>query len=214
MIPDALAALKRLLKPMLELILATINGLATKADVTALRGKIDNLETKLDVKFTGLRDELIVKFTELNEKLDKVLAAVTPSPTRSIRFNVLLEGMFYEGVTQVKISSTQQFDAFIDPRDLKGNPSQVEAGKTKFEVGSADLIEVIVSEDGLSAKLKAKGPIGSTQLSVTVDADLTEGEDPIVGVLQIEVVAGRTVALGINTSAPEEIPAPEPPSEG
>jgi hypothetical protein len=60
------------------------------------------------------------------------------------------------------------------------------------------------AQDGLSAVVKAADELGTTQISVTADADLGEGVAPIAGTIDIEVVGGQAVALSIVAGTPAE----------
>jgi hypothetical protein len=67
------------------------------------------------------------------------------------------------------------------------------------------LLDVVPSEDGLSATLSAKGPVGTTQVSFTCDADLGEGVKTLTVVDEVTVVAGEAVLLGFKFGAASEI---------
>lgn len=87
----------------------------------------------------------------------------------------------------------------IQPVDAAGFPAAID-GIPVWSVSDPSVITVNVSADGLSAQLVPASPVvlGTSQVSVTVDADLGEGVTSIVGLLDVEVVAGTTVAVNIS----------------
>lgn len=100
------------------------------------------------------------------------------------------------------LTDTQQVDLAIKPLDKKGNPAQVD-GTPVWASSNPDVVSVVPSADGLSAVAKA-GNIGTSQVSVTADADLGPGVTTISGVLQIDVAGGQAVSLGIIAGTPAE----------
>lgn len=78
-----------------------------------------------------------------------------------------------------------------------GNPAKVD-GKPAWTVSNPEILDLSVSEDGLTATVTAKGPVGSCQLNVTADADLGEGVKSIVGQQQVDVVAGEAAVVNIS----------------
>ena len=77
-------------------------------------------------------------------------------------------------------------------------------GIPEWSVSDPAILSVTPSVDGLSATVKAIGPLGSCQVSNTADADLGEGTKPIIGTLDVNVVAGEAVAAVIEAGAPSE----------
>jgi len=93
----------------------------------------------------------------------------------------------------------------IKPVVPKGTPALVD-GSAAWAVSDENLAELAVSEDGLSCLVTPKGPMGSFQLQVKADADMSEGVKEIFGEMQIDLVAGEAVAIEI--AAVEDAPAP------
>lgn len=83
-----------------------------------------------------------------------------------------------------------------------GNPGRVD-GVPVWSSSNPDVLDLQVSDDGLQALVTAKGPLGSSQVSVTVDADLGEGVRQVVGVLDVIVQAAEVVAVGIVAGTPK-----------
>ncbi len=91
------------------------------------------------------------------------------------------------------ITDTQQVDLATKPVDKKGNPGQVD-GVPVWASRDPTIATVEPAADGLSANVKAATELGTTQISVTADADLGSGVTPIVGTLQIDVVGGQAAS--------------------
>lgn len=85
--------------------------------------------------------------------------------------------------------------------DKMGNPASVEGAPAW--ASSDPCVEVTAAADGFSAVATTTGPLGTAQVSVTADADLGEGVVPIVGTLDIQVVAAMAANVGITAGAPE-----------
>lgn len=103
------------------------------------------------------------------------------------------------------ITDSQQFSASITVTDKKGNPATVD-GVPVWASSDVSILTVEAAADGMSAVSKAVGPLGTAQVSVTVDADMGSGITPVIGTQDVEVVAGSAVAVGITAGAPEEQP--------
>lgn len=101
------------------------------------------------------------------------------------------------------ITDSQQVDLAIKPVDKKGKPAQID-GVPAWVSSNPAVATVAPAEDGLSALVKAADELGSTQISVTADADLGEGVVNIAGTLDIEVVGGQAVSLSIVAGTPAE----------
>ncbi len=101
------------------------------------------------------------------------------------------------------LTDTQEIDLAIKPVDRKGNPAQVD-GVPVWASSDPNIASITSAADGLSCVVKAAANLGSVQISVTADADLGEGVAPIAGTLDIDVVAGQAVSLGIIAGTPRE----------
>lgn len=84
-----------------------------------------------------------------------------------------------------------------------GNPAPVD-GAPQWVSSDPSVIQVVQSEDGLSAEAITVGPLGTAQVSVVADADLGEGTTAITGVLDIEVKASAAVFAIVAAGAPVE----------
>jgi len=107
-----------------------------------------------------------------------------------------------EDVMALILTDEQQVSLSIDPRTAAGNAAQVD-GIPVWQVSDAAILTLVVAEDGKSAVVKSAGPVGTSQVSVSADADLGEGVRTITGTLDIEVKAAEAVTLGITAGTPE-----------
>lgn len=103
------------------------------------------------------------------------------------------------------MTDTQQAALTFKVEDAKGNPAKVE-GSPEWNSSDTTKVTVSPSADGQSATIKAVGPLTETnvQISVTADADLGTGSKPIVGLLDVQIVAGEAVTVAISAGTPEE----------
>jgi hypothetical protein len=103
------------------------------------------------------------------------------------------------------LTDSQQFDVSVAFQDRHGHPATI-AGIPTWESSDTNLLTVEASEDGLSAKVKAVGEVGLGQIIMKAEGTSTPGEDPIVGILDVEVVGGRAAIAVFSPTAPVEQP--------
>lgn len=187
-----LSLLYKILKSVEELVKGLFGVTQTQA----------RIETKLDdltASVKKLEDELAAMAVILNQ----ILAAITPSPAVRLRVDTILEGVVQTGVETMTITDTQKFTASVLPVDAKGNPAVLD-GPVSFVAENASLVSVTPGTDGLSAEIAALGPLGSTQVTISGDADLGVGVVTITATLQVDVIAGQAATFTVNTSEPVE----------
>lgn len=97
----------------------------------------------------------------------------------------------------------QRVTVSITPVDARGNAAQL--GSVPAWVDGTGQTDLEPSADGLSCIITPKGVLGTTQISVSADADLGDGVVTITGVLDLEVIAGQAVGFAINPGAPESL---------
>lgn len=101
------------------------------------------------------------------------------------------------------LTNTQQANVPLKISNSRGGPASVD-GTPEWANSDDTLATLEVAADGMSAVLKAVGPIGVGRVTVTADADLGAGTSPIVGVLDFEVLAGAAVVIELVPDAPTE----------
>lgn len=83
-----------------------------------------------------------------------------------------------------------------------GNPAVVD-GVPVWGTSDETILSVVAAEDGLSAVVTTVGPLGLAQVSVSVDADLGEGVKPLVGTLDVSVIASEAAFAIVASGVPE-----------
>ena len=99
------------------------------------------------------------------------------------------------------LTDIQKVDLAVQPVDAAGNAALVD-GACTWESSDVTVLTVEPAADGLSAVALTTGKLGTAQIKCTADADLTEGVLPILGVLDVEVVASAAVSVAITAGAP------------
>lgn len=100
------------------------------------------------------------------------------------------------------LTDVQKCALSIAPVDGAGNPAPVD-GVPLWGVTNNGVLDLVVAEGGMSAVITANGPLGTGQVTVSADADLGEGVTTLSGLLDVEVIAGQAVSLGIAAGTPE-----------
>ena len=211
---------------LLNRIWQSVKSLYTLTTQTAAQASADSvllahLEIKLDHILTDLAsihstllttnatlDRMTESLDSLRSLVLKILAEVTPLPTARLLFTFTSEeGEITTGEEYMKITVTQKFAAAITPVDKFGNAALVD-GKPTWEAADPAIISIVPANDGLSATILALGPVGTSQVSVTADADLGTGVVTITDAFQVDVVAGMAVGLGVTIGEAVEQDAP------
>ena len=149
----------------------------------------------------------IISSISRSRKFEKALrrCAYHCQSHKSIIFSVIGENSItqYKGVSMLILTDSQKCSIFISPVDAKGNLAEVQ--NITFKSTNPDVLDVVQDlEDPKKAVVVALGPLGSAQVSVQADADLGEGIETLEGILDVEVKAGKAVALTVDAGTPEE----------
>jgi hypothetical protein len=99
------------------------------------------------------------------------------------------------------LQGDQKVKLSIAPVDAAGNSAPVQ--NPQWLSTDPGVLTVEPSVDGLSASAVAVGPLGTAQVQVSADADLGSGVVALTGILDVQVVAGQAVSLGILAGTPE-----------
>ena len=100
------------------------------------------------------------------------------------------------------LTDIQKATLSIAPVDAKGNAAPVQAGSVVWSAADGTLLTLTPSADGLSCDAAAAGPLGTTQVNVSADADLGDGVTTIAGTLDVTVAASQAVSLNISAGTP------------
>lgn len=106
---------------------------------------------------------------------------------------------------KVTLTDIQQFDVAVSFVDKKGNPATI-VGLPAWTPSDAALLTVTPNADGLSATVVANGPIGIGQVTLNAEGGPNPGDDPIVGILDVEVVSSKATTANFATVAPVDQP--------
>lgn len=101
----------------------------------------------------------------------------------------------------------QRFALSMSYFDAQGNAAFIDGAPA---VASSNEAVLRIVEDETGTWAYCDGVPGTAQITVAADADLTEGENIITGVLDVEVLPGDAVLVNINAGDAEAIPAPAP----
>ena len=104
-----------------------------------------------------------------------------------------------------KLTAIQQVSCAITYVDAHGNPAPVE-GPPSWSSSDESVIALDVADDGMSALVKAAGPIGQAQVSVMADARFGPQVVAVVAIETFEVIAAEAVAGVITPGTPETQP--------
>jgi hypothetical protein len=118
-----------------------------------------------------------------------------------LTFNAAYRGSTFKGVTKMLLRDDFKVTLFVAPVDKFGNPATID-GAAVWASSDETVATVVPSADSLSCDVLPVGKVGSVQISATADADMGDGIKPVSGTIDIEVVAGETVSMGVAAGAP------------
>ena len=107
-----------------------------------------------------------------------------------------------KGEDMLTLTDIQKCALTVAFQTAAGNPAKVD-GAPQWSVSDEALLELQVAEDGMSATVTAKGPLGIGQVLLKADADLGEGVKEITGLLDVEVIASEATVAIVAAGAPE-----------
>jgi hypothetical protein len=99
------------------------------------------------------------------------------------------------------LTDVQKVSLAIAPVNAKGKPAPVD-GVPAWTNSNEIAASLSIADDGLSAVLFAN-EAGTTQVMVSVDADMGEGVVPITGILDVQVLPSMAVSIAIVPGVPE-----------
>lgn len=110
--------------------------------------------------------------------------------------------VFLGGKLMLLLTNAQKVGLSIQPLDQYGNAARID-GVPEWNTSDATVGTLAVADDGLSAVFTTAGPLGTTQINVSADADLGTGVRTISATLDIQVEAAEAVSLSIKAGTPE-----------
>lgn len=103
---------------------------------------------------------------------------------------------------QLTLSDSQEVDISIKPTDKRGNPAPLQS--PVFESSDTSVLVLVDGADPQQKIARAVGAIGAAMITFTGDADLGDGVVPIIGTMDVVVIAGQAVAVELTAGAPRE----------
>jgi len=148
---------------------------------------------RLVLNFQSTLSAIKTQLDKQEQTLQEILEAVQPLPAVGFTFRYEVDGVTQE--IPIEMTNSQQLTASITPVDKKGNPAPID-GIPVWASSDETILTVEAASDGLSATVKAVGPTGTAKVSVTGDADLGTGVQPIFGESDpISVTPGAAVGF-------------------
>ena len=127
---------------------------------------------------------------------------ITEPFTGVVRWQLRFNGASFEGdKMQVTLTDVQGVAAAISVVTAKGNPAAID-GQPVWASSDEAGVTVTPAPDGMSAQISAVGPLGTYQVTVEVDADLGAGVKPLIGILDVIVVASEAVSVSFGLGTP------------
>lgn len=147
---------------------------------------------------------------EIHQFLEWLVGVLLKKMTRARQINFALVELVTGKTTYIKGDGSMAYTlpvdrkvaALIQPVDMYGNPAKID-GVPAWTVSDPGVLAITPAADGLSCVVEPVGPLGVAQLKVEADADLGAGVKPIMGLADIECVAGEAVAMNVSFGTPE-----------
>lgn len=108
-------------------------------------------------------------------------------------------------MADLSITNSQQVALALEPQDRRGVPAPID-GIPTWQTSDPTIAAVEPAADGLTAVVKAVGPVGTARITATADADLGDGVQAITGVLELNVTLGQAAVLSLRAESPTEQP--------
>jgi len=99
------------------------------------------------------------------------------------------------------LTDVQKVTVAIQPKSAAGNNAFVD-GKPNWTVSDDSILTLVVSEDGFSAEAITTSKLGSAQVAITLDSDMSEGVKDLKGILDVTVIASEAVNVETNVGTP------------
>jgi len=107
------------------------------------------------------------------------------------------------------LTADQEVSVSVEFTDNHGNVATVD-GVPVWTSSDDTVLGVLAADDGMSAVIYAQGPDGQAQVSVEADADLGAGTVTLLGLMDIQVVAGQAVSAVMTPGTPVMHPVVTP----
>jgi hypothetical protein len=112
-------------------------------------------------------------------------------------------------MASVTLQDHQQCRPAIRPVTRRGQPAPID-GVPVWAVSDPTIVELTPEADGMRCLVRPVGPAGDAQVRVEADADMGAGVIPIIGLLDVKVLAGLATIIDVLPGPVEDQPLPEP----
>lgn len=102
----------------------------------------------------------------------------------------------------VEMTTIDQFNVTVAPKDAKGNPAPIE--NPQWLTDNTDVLSLTPSSDGLSCLVKSVGIPGTANVQFSSDAKIGEGEVILMGTLAVTVGPAQAVTVEL-VAGPVEV---------
>ncbi len=150
------------------------------------------------VSWLGMLVGLTADIRHVKKSLRRIEHAVIPRP--AVRLELYVKnGEVFERAINVQQKATETKTYKLRAVDAKGNEAKLDTkAPPVWAVSDPALANVTASTDGLTADVVPVGPVGEFELQVSGDADLGDGETPIQGTGDVEIIPGDAVSIEIS----------------
>lgn len=101
-----------------------------------------------------------------------------------------------------QLTDIQHVSATIEADDGAGNQVALPAGSVTWGTSDSTILAVTPSADGMSADVAAVGPLGTAQVTVSVQLDPNDPSTTITGSADVAVVASAAATVQVNFGTP------------
>lgn len=146
-------------------------------------------------------DAMAVVDGNILQVVNEIKAGSNPvAPASVIEFYALIDGTKRK-VTSMFLAADKKLPLSLEIKDAAGNPAKVD-GIPQFALSDESAGSLEVAADGMSALFTPSGKAVAFKIQAKADADLGEGVKEIVGELDVEVLSGEAVFVGIVAGEP------------
>lgn len=195
---------------MLKQIIAAVaallkSGSGTAATLQEIKCQIAGL-----AGLVALQGELLAEVRSELQAIGISLKELTElvNPTKAVKFvfAVMENGVevIYQGDRPMILKAGQSQLLKLVAVDKFNNPTAFdETTPPSWASSNPENATVTPDEaDVMQATITTVGPVGNSQITVTADADIGPTDKPIIGVLDLEVIAGDAVSVRIEPVGP------------
>lgn len=100
-----------------------------------------------------------------------------------------------------ELTNLQEVPVTLEFLRADGSPAPVD-GIPVWSNDAEDTVSVEVAQDGKSATIHTRGPVGTARITVTADVNPGAGVIELIGVLEVDVVSDGSMTIRFNVGTP------------